>query len=133
MKHRNIPDYKEKQRLLYLGRTASAELSALGDRYASAGRIADAIECYGRAGDAEKLRSIQGRVEEDGDVQFILQIQRALGREAAQDEWDRIGRRALEKGRLNFARQAFEKSGNSEGLREVQEADRRTAGGGGHS
>jgi tetratricopeptide (TPR) repeat protein len=131
MKRQELPDYKEKQRLLYLGQTAPAALSALGDRYAAAGRTADAIECYGRAGDGEKLRSQAARAEEEGDVQFFLQALRALGREATREEWQRIGERALRMGRLAFARHAFEKGADADGLRRVHEAGKAEGGSGG--
>ncbi len=131
MKRQTLPDYKEKQRILYLDATAPAALSTLGDRYADAGRISDAIEAYGRAQDEGKLRSLLARAEEEGDVQFFLQTLRALGREATTEEWTRLGERAFRKGRLTFARHAFEKGGHAEGLRKVNEAGKAGATGGG--
>jgi tetratricopeptide (TPR) repeat protein len=133
MKRQELPDYKEKQRILYLDRTQPAALSALGDRYLAAGRIADAVECFGRGNDADKLRAVLTRAEEEGDVQFFLQAVKALGREATQEEWNRLGEQAHRRGRLTFARHAFEKSGNTEGLRQVHEAGKVTADGGGVS
>ncbi|HOI72803.1 MAG TPA: hypothetical protein PLO63_01535 [Syntrophales bacterium] len=131
MKRQDLPDYKEKQRILHLDRTAPAALSALGDRYLAAGRIADAVECFGRGNDAGKLRAIMARAEEEGDVQFFLQAVKALGREATQEEWSRLGEQALRRGRLTFARHAFEKSGNTEGLRQVHDAGKAPVDGGG--
>lgn len=131
MKHQNLPDYKEKQRILHLGRTAPTALSALGDRYLAASRTADAIECYSLAKNEDKLRTVLARAEEEGDVQFFIQAEKALGREATVEEWNRIGERALQRGRLSFARHAFEKTGNAEGLRQVHEAGKSTADGGG--
>lgn len=133
MKRQELPDYKEKQRILHLDRTAPAALSALGDRYLAAGRIADAVECFGRGNDAGNLRAILARAEEEGDVQFFLQAVKALGREATQEEWNRLGEQALNRGRLTFARHAFEKSGNTEGLRQVHEAGKAPVDGGGVS
>lgn len=131
MKRQELPDYKEKQRILHLDRTQPATLSALGDRYLAAGRIADAVECFGRGNDAGKLRAIMARAEEEGDVQFFLQAVKALGREATQEEWSRLGEQALRRGRLTFARHAFEKSGNTEGLRQVHDAGKAPVDGGG--
>ncbi|PKN34225.1 MAG: hypothetical protein CVU61_09790 [Deltaproteobacteria bacterium HGW-Deltaproteobacteria-19] len=131
MKHQELPDYKEKQRVLYLVKTAPAALSALGDRYLAAGRIADAIECFGLGNDTDKLRTILALAEEEGDVQFFLQVLKALNREATREEWNRLGEQALRRGRLMFARHAFEKSGNTEGLRQVHEAGKATADDGG--
>jgi hypothetical protein len=85
MKHQELPDYKEKQRVLYLVKTAPAALSALGDRYLAAGRIADAIECFGLGNDTDKLRTILALAEEEGDVQFFLQVLKALNREATRE------------------------------------------------
>lgn len=107
-----LPDYREKQKMLYIDKTPARDLVANGDLYLEKGQLPDALEFYIRASHEQGLEAIRALSEEKGDAMIFLQATRALGRKVSPDEWDRIGNRALERGRLLFARHAFAGSGN---------------------
>lgn len=117
-----LPDYKEKQRILYIAAKPAKDLIAFGDAYLADNRVSDAIDCYQKAGYAEGMEKIKALAREDGDVMIYQQILKALNRTASADEWDDIGRRALDKKKFAFAMAAFEKSGNAAMYDQVKSA-----------
>ncbi len=110
----NIPDYQEKQKLLYIEKTPPDTLIRLGDACLESGVMTDAIEFYARAGHKPGLEKIRDLVIERGDVMDFQGALRALRLAGNPDEWNRIGRRAFELKKYTFALYAFEKSGNAE-------------------
>lgn len=113
MKKTAIPDYREKQHLLYAARASERDIIALGDRYREADRIADAFECYQRANHRAGLETIRALAEAAGDVMLYQQALKALNQTAAPQDWDGIGERAFASGKYLFSLYAFEKSENS--------------------
>jgi len=116
-----IPDYREKQKLLYIDRTPPADLIRIGDAYYKAGRISDAVDFYEKAGYTQGLEKIREDAIRDGDTMAYQHVLRALRREASPEEWDRIGRRAFELRKWNFALYAFEKGGNTDLFNKTRE------------
>lgn len=110
----NTPDYKEKQKLLYIEKTPPDTLIHLGDVCLESGKITDAIEFYARADHRPGLEKIRDLVIERGDVMDFQGVLRALRLAGSPDEWNRIGQRAFELKKYTFALHAFEKSGNLE-------------------
>jgi len=53
-----LPDYQEKQKLLYKGNISHDELISYGDRYRKANRFFDALEFYQKAKHGPGLREI---------------------------------------------------------------------------
>ncbi|MDP4034252.1 MAG: hypothetical protein Q8P60_15665 [Pseudorhodobacter sp.] len=125
MKKTTLPDYREKQYLLYAGRTPEGDIIACGDRYREAGAIADAAECYQRANHRAGLETIRDLAQTTGDVMLYQQTLKALGQIASSQDWDRIGQQALALQKYTFGLQAFEKSGNSAMIAEVKLAAHR--------
>lgn len=112
MKKTTIPDYREKQHLLYAARASERDIIALGDRYREADRIADAFECYQRATHRAGLETIREWAEAAGDVMLYQQALKALNQAASPQDWDRIGQQALTLGKYGFSLYAFAKSEN---------------------
>jgi len=112
MKGIGLPDYKKKQRLLYLDKTPEGTLSDFANRYLAEDRLHDAWEFYQRAGNHEAMAKIAAIAEEQGDVMLFQQAGKALEKEISPEDWNRIGEKAFSRGKFVFASYAFEKAGN---------------------
>ena len=111
-----MPTALERRSLLYGKESVKADHRALGDRYFEAGRIADALEFYGKVQDQAGIEKVRRFAVENGDAFLLAQIERLTGRALDPEFWREAGRNAENKGRLNFARQAFEKAGDTEAV-----------------
>ncbi len=117
----NLPDYKQKQKILYIDSTPASTLTSMGERYLEANRISDAIEFFQKAAYREGLEIILAMAVESGDVMDFQQVLKALGREATKEEWNRVGERAAALKKYAFALQAFEISGNEQETARLRE------------
>ena len=113
MRKAGLPDYKKKQRLLYVDKTPAATLSDIGGRYLEEGRLHDAMEFFQRAVDREAMAGIAALAEESGDVMLFQQAHKALGSAPGPEAWNRIAERAFSLKKFAFASHAFEKAGNA--------------------
>lgn len=125
---RDIPDYRKKQALLYIQKTAAADLAEYGRRFLAAGRFSDAVEFFQAAGDRAGLETIKTRAEQEGDTMLYLQCVKALRVEPSSDDWTRIGRAALAQGKVSLARQALAQSGAPALAAEIEQALRNEPG-----
>ncbi|HPL63884.1 MAG: hypothetical protein PHG91_00195 [Syntrophales bacterium] len=124
-----VPDYKGKQKLLYIQETSSPELVRIGEECLKEEKIADAIDFFGKAQNKSGLEKIAEALIDQGDLMLFLHCLKALGREGSVQEWDRIGRRALELEKYSFAFHAFGLAGNAamvEETRRKMERDRQS-------
>ncbi len=103
----------EKQKILYRDNTSLTELIAYGDKYLEVGRISDAIDFYQKANHIKGLEKIKDMTVADGDVMEFQHALKALNKNASIEEWNRIGKQALELKKYTFAIHAFEKGENS--------------------
>lgn len=115
-----LPDYREKQRVLYTDGSADDELIAYGDRCRKVNRIFDALEFYQKAKHRTGLEEIMGMAISTGDAMLFEQTARAFGREPNREEWNRLGHQAFVLKKYTFARYAFEKGGDSAMLEEIR-------------
>ncbi|MBN1664725.1 MAG: hypothetical protein JW943_14090 [Deltaproteobacteria bacterium] len=116
-----LPDYKEKQRILYVAKKPAKDLIAQGDRYLAANRVSDALEFYQKVQHAPGLEKIKSIAQGEGDVMTYQQAMKSLNREPSQGDWNDIGKTALDKKKYNFALAAFEKSANTAMLDQINE------------
>ena len=115
-----LPDYQEKQKLLYKGNISHDVLISYGDRYRKASRFFEALEFYQKAKHGPGLREIMAAAISSGDAMLLEQAAKALGAPPSQEEWNRLGRRALSLKKYLFARHAFEKGGDGAMLEEIR-------------
>jgi hypothetical protein len=115
-----LPDYREKQKILYIDRRSTEELIACGDRSLEANRIFDALEFYQKAKHPPGLEKIVETAISTGDTMLFEQAARALHRECSAEEWNRLGQRAFALKKYTFARQAFEQIGDNTMLEEIR-------------
>lgn len=110
---KKLPNYQEKQRILYIDRRPERDLISVGDAFLEAGKISDAIEFYQKANNIAGLEKIKGMAEDTGDVMLFHQVLKPLKKHVSDEDWNAIGRRAFELEKYSFALHAFEKSNNS--------------------
>ena len=115
-----LPDYREKQKLIHIEQTPKEVLIAYGDRCRRADRLFDALEFYQKAKHGPGLREIMAASIASGDAMLLEQAAKALGAPPSQEEWNRLGRRALSLKKYLFARHAFEKGGDGAMLEEIR-------------
>jgi tetratricopeptide (TPR) repeat protein len=117
---KKLPDYREKQRILYINKRFDKDLIALGDRYLEAGRLSDAADFYQKANYLSGLGKIKEMAEAAGDIMIYHHVLKAIKQNVADDDWSRIGQRALEVKKYTFALHAFNKSNNSDKIDQVR-------------
>jgi hypothetical protein len=111
---RKLPDYRLKQKTLYIDKTPAATLIHYGDLLLEAGSLSDALEFYARAGHQTGLKKIKEIASENGDTFLFQGTARALGIELRPADWEDIARRAVELKKFSFAKKALEKTNNAE-------------------
>ncbi|MBP1710892.1 MAG: putative cytosolic protein [Deltaproteobacteria bacterium] len=114
MSIRKLPDYRLKQKTLYIDKTPAATLIHYGDLLLEAGSLSDALEFYARAGHQTGLKKIKEIASENGDTFLFQGAARALGIELRPADWEDIARRAVELKKFSFAKKALEKTNNAE-------------------
>ena len=96
----------DKRELLNQSPAQAVKLIEWGARYEEAGLPQDAVDFYERANAADALERLLPAAADEGDAFLFGRILKALGREAAEEEWLAVARRAEELGKLSFAQQA---------------------------
>jgi len=114
-----LPDYREKQKVLYIDTRSADELIVYGDGYLEANRIFDALEFYAKAKHQPGLEKIRETAISTGDAMLFEQAAKALHREHAREEWNQLGRQAITRKKYAFARYAFEQIGDTAMLQEI--------------
>ena len=117
---KKLPDYREKQRLLYIDKRSDRELVAYGDYYLESGRIADATDFYQKANHLPGLEKIKETAEETGDIMAFQHVMKALKTNVTDDDWNRIGQRAYDLKKYTFALHAFEKGNAAAKMEQVK-------------
>ena len=96
------------------------ELIAYGKAYIEGGRIHDALECYHRAGHTEGIERIVEEAVFAGDF-FLYKIGMGfLGREIDKKDLNTLAKNADASGKLAFARDAYEATGNDKAKKEIE-------------
>jgi len=114
-----LPDYREKQKILYIDRRSAEELIAYGDRSLEANRIFDALEFYQKAKHQPALEKILETAVSTGDAMLFEQAAKALRRDYPGEGWNRLGQRAFALKKYTFAHQAFGQVGDNAKLEEI--------------
>jgi len=117
---KKLPDYREKQRILYIDKQSNKDLIEHGDRYLESGRISDASDFYQKANHVPGLEKIKDMTEASGDVMAFQYVIKALKKVVTDDDWHRIGQRALELEKYTFALHAFEKCNDTVNIEQIK-------------
>ncbi len=114
-----LPNVKQKQKLLFAKDTSEQILIDHGHKFLSAGWYNDAIDFFERASHAEGLRQIRQTAQDEGDAFLFTRCIRVEGVEVTDDEWHRLADRALELGKLQFAREGYRMAGDRKAMAKV--------------
>ena len=106
---KGTPDCLKKRQLLNDQGLSPELCREYGRKFLELGWREDALEFLKKAGMTEELEKLKAYSLEAGDA-FLLG---RLGHQAPED-WRRLGERALDLGKLHFARRAFEMAGDDD-------------------
>jgi len=112
---RRLPDYRLKQKILYLDKTSPDDLIRYGNLFLEAGAYSDALDFFQKSNNNEGIQKIKNIAYDSGDVMLFQRAAKALNMELSSLEWENIGKKAMELKKYFFARHALEKT-NNEGI-----------------
>lgn len=114
-----LPDHKKKQQLLHAKDAKPEDLRRHGEKFLQAGWLSDAIDFFGQAGDQNSLEKIRDITIAEGDAFLFRRALKALDATADENQWKELAERALELGKLQFAREAYRMAGDRKSLDRV--------------
>ena len=117
----DLPDIKQKQKLLYSEDTPKTKLNELGERFFQAAWLVDAMDCWDRCGNKEGLEKIRQLAKTEGDAFILQRCLRLLDAQATEEEWNELATHAKKLGKLQFAREGFRLAGNRKALDEIDQ------------
>jgi tetratricopeptide (TPR) repeat protein len=116
----NLPDYRLKQKLLYVDKANPSALQNYGDLFLEEGQLSDALDFYQKANNINRMQKIKDIAFDHGDVMLFQQAAKALNLELKPADWEGIGQKAIELKKYSFARHALEKANNEEMLNSLK-------------
>ena len=123
---KKLPDYRLKQKILYVDHTDPETFKNYGDLFFAEGSFSDALDFYQKANFSEGLQKIKNAASESGDVMLFGLAAKSLNLELQASDWENIGRIALGSKKYLFARHALGKANNEEllnSLAKIMEAE----------
>jgi len=129
---KKLPDYRLKQKLLYIDKVNDNVLKDYGNSFFDEGFLSDALDFFQKANDKEGIQKIKDMAFNRGDVMLFQQSVKALNLELKPADWEGIGQKAIGFKKYSFAGHALEKAGNKEMLNSLkkimqQEVDSKSA------
>jgi hypothetical protein len=115
-----LPDYRLKQKILYIDNTNADVLINYGNLFLEAGVISDALDFYQKAKHNEGLQRIKDIALESGDVFIFQRAAKALNLELKPSDWENIGQKAIELKKYFFAQHALGKANNEDLLNSLK-------------
>ena len=115
-----LPDALKRRDILYGQNTPTEVLREYGDLYLHEGKPNDAVEFFGQACYKEGLQRMRQMAMEEGDLFLFSRATEFLQEEVSPEDWRKLGKKALEKGKHFFAIKCFEKIGDREGIEEAR-------------
>ena len=110
---RKLPDYRLKQKVLYIDKTSAASLISYGDLYLEAGALSDALDFYAKAGHRSGVQNIKDLALASGDTLLFQGAAKAQHIELRDADWEDIARAAVELKKYLFAKHALAKTNNA--------------------
>jgi hypothetical protein len=117
---KKMPDYRLKQKILYVEKVNPHVLQNYGDIFLEEGLLPDALDFYQKANDSSGMQKIKDIAFDRGDVMLFQQAARALHLELQSSDWESIGQKAIDLKKYLFAKHALEKANNEEMLNSLK-------------
>lgn len=114
-----LPHYKKKQQMLHAKDARPEDLRRQGEEFLQAGWISDAIDFFKKAGDQNGLEKVRDIAISEGDAFLLRRTLKALDTTASEAQWKELADRALDLGKLQFAREGYRMAGARKSLDEV--------------
>lgn len=115
----NLPDMKQKQKLLYAQDISSDVLVKHGTAFFEEGWLSDAMDFFEKAEHTEGIESVKRVAVEEGDAFLFKRCLDLLGIEEASSQWCELADRALTLGKLQFAREGYRKCGDRKAMEKI--------------
>lgn len=109
-----LPDYRSKQKILYIDNTDAESLKKYGDLFLEAVNISDALDFYDKAKYFKGIENIKEMSLDSGDVMIFERAMKILNKEPSPAQWEKIGQKAISLKKYYFAKYALEKTGKQE-------------------
>ena len=116
MSIKKMPDYRLKQKILYIEKANPHVLQNYGDIFLEEGLLTDALDFYQKASYDSGMQKIKDIAFDRGDVMLLQQVAKALHLELKPADWESIGQKAIDLKKYLFAKHALEKANNEEML-----------------
>ena len=116
MSIKKLPDYRLKQKILYIDNTDSETFKKYGDLFLEAGNISDALDFYNKAKYFNGIENIKGMSFDSGDVMIFERALKIMNKEPSPAEWEKIGQKAISLKKYYFGKYALEKTGKQEDI-----------------
>jgi tetratricopeptide (TPR) repeat protein len=121
MANKTLPS-PEKVRLLTASKTLTPdEANRHGDLFFEAGLYAQAMQFYERSKSLDRLQKVKDTAIASGDAFLLFWISRLAPDVVSEEEWARTGEKALEIGKIIFARDCFEKANQPDRAAEARQ------------
>lgn len=115
-----LPDYRLRQKLLYVDQVNPKDLQNYGDLFFEEGRLSDALDFYQKANHNDGLQKIKETAFNSGDFMLWMQAAKILNLDLKPADWESIGQKAIELKKYSFAQHALKKANNEEMLNSLK-------------
>ena len=115
-----LPDYRLRQKLLYVDKVNPQDLQNYGDLFFEEGRLSDALDFYQKANHNNGLQKVKEAAFNSGDVMLWKQAAKILNLELKPADWESIGQKAIELKKYSFASHALKEANNEEMLNSLK-------------
>jgi capsule polysaccharide modification protein KpsS len=116
LSNKKLPDYRLKQKILYVDNTSTDVLRNFGNLFLEEGCVSDALDFYLKAKHVEGIQKIKEMALNTGDVMLFQRAAKSLNMEIKQADWEIISQKAISLKKYGFAKYALEKANNQEDL-----------------
>lgn len=112
----------EKVRLLTASKNLTPEdANRHGDLFFDAGLYAQAMQFYERSKSIDRLQKVKDTAIAGGDAFLLFWVTRIAPDMVSEEEWARAGEKALEAGKVVFARDCFDKANQPDRANEARQ------------
>jgi hypothetical protein len=122
MKKNALPNSLQKRKLLFDQKTPRERIISYGEMFLGEERLNEAAELFVRAEHGEGLEKIRALAMERGDSFLYSVAAKGSPDGGKQQDWETLGKKAMELKKFSHAVRAFKKAENGELLRAAEEA-----------